>query len=405
MTNATTFGPFPTLSTEQWKEVKNTHNRFTSPKGLGRPLGIFPHAFALPDAARLTGPDTEIRLAGSMPRVLEYDETIREFIVNAAMLAQSKHRRDAFPVIFIRRGFYGHSQRLSEPFGTTVELEGPGGHLSAQARPSISSMSEVAHLKLKPVKDCPWLSKSLKVLQYYMDSTAGHYHIPHMVTTGPCDTVNYATGSTLLLESFYTHPKEMHQLLRMATDLIIEHILACKRIAGDRLIADHTYLLDGAYCICSEIRSQFSPEHYAEFEAPYLKEIGEAVGKLHIHVSGPIEHSVPATLQDTNITHYKFWLRDCNLKRVSELVGNRVSMDFFCNDCMPQIGFKDSVEFYKYIFLNTRPESRWTIPHTWFAGNYPARPLAWTDAFNLAYDELDKQGTLPAGVRAFGKIQ
>jgi len=393
------------LSQSQWGEVTKTHTQFCSPQGLGRPLGIFPHAFALPDAASLVWPDTNIKLAGAMPRVPEYDATIREYIVNAGKLIQSRHRRDAFPVIYIRRGFYGHSQRLSEPFGTTVELEGPGGHQSAQARPSIHSMNEVARLKLKPVKECRWLSRSLEVLQYYMDSTAGHYHIPHMVTTGPCDTVNYATGSTLLLESFYTHPKEMHQLLRMATDLIIEHILACKRIAGDRLIADHTYLLDGGYCICSEIRSQFSPEHYEEFEAPYLKEIGKAVGKLHIHVSGPIEHSVPATLRDPNITHYKFWLRDCNLKKVSELVGNRISMDFFCNDCMPQIGFTDALDFFKYIFLNVRPESRWTIPHTWFSGNHPAHPRVWTDAFNLAYDELDRAGTLPAEVRAFGKIE
>ena len=339
-----------------------------------------------------------------MERVPEYDARIRDSIVNACKLVQSKYRRDGFPVVNIPRGFFGHSQRLSEPFGTTVELEGEGGHRSAQARPSIRSMGEVRHLKLKPVKDCRWLSKSTEVLKYFVESTGGSYHIPHMVTTGPCDTVNYATGSTLMLESLYTHPKELHQLLRMATDIIIEHIKACQRIAGDRLIADHTYLLDGGYCICSEIRSQFSGEHYEEFEAPYLKEIGQAVGKLHIHVSGPIEQSVPATLRDPNITHFKFWLRDCDLRRVSELVGNRVSMAFFCNDCMPQIGFSDAVDFYKHIFLNTRPETRWTVPHTWFAGNHPAHPRTWTDAFNLAYDELEKNGTLPAHVRAFGRI-
>jgi len=404
MTKSIAAGPFPTLSPPQWNEVIKTHKQFCAPAGLGRPLGIFPHAFSLPDAAQLTESTAPIPLAGSRERVPAYDAAIRDSILNAGKLIQSRHRRDGFPVVVMRRGFYGQSQRLAEPFGARVELEGAGGHQSAQAWPSIRSMSEVAHLKLKPVKECPFLSQSTKVLQYFMDSTAGHYHIPHMVTTGPSDTVNYATGSTLFLESLYTHPKEIHQLLRMATDLIIEHILACKRIAGDRLIADHTYLLDGGYCICSEIRSQFSAEHYEEFEAPYLKEIGKAVGKLHIHVSGPIDHSVPATLRDPNITHYKFWLRDCNLQKVSELVGNRVSMDFFCNDCMPQIGFTDAVDFYKYIFTNIRPESRWTIPHTWFAGNHPAHPRVWTDAFNLAYDELDRLGTLPTQVRAFGRI-
>lgn len=401
----TAAGPFPTLSKATWDEVTEAHRRFCSPEGLGRPLGVFPYAFALPDAAQLGAPDSDAALAGSTERVEEYDASIRGSIVNAWQLVQSKHRRDGFPVVVIRRGFYGHSQRLSEPFGTTVVLEGEGGHQAAQAEPSIHSMGQVQHLRLRPLKDCRWLSRSLEVLRYFVESTAGHYHIPHMVTTGPCDTVNYATGSTLLLESFYSHPREVHQLLRMATDLIIEHIQACQRIAGDRLIGDHTFLLDGGYCICSEIRSQFSAEHYEEFEAPYLKEIGKAVGKLRIHVSGPIEQSLPATLRDPNITHCKFWLRDCDLQRVCEMAGNRISMDFFCNDCMPQIGFTDAVDFYRYIFLNTRPESRWTVPHTWFAGNHPAHPRTWTDAFNLAYDELDRQGTLPQGVRAFGPIR
>lgn len=398
-------GPFPTLSAPQWEEVQAAHRQFCSPAGLGRPLGIFSQSLWLPEVVDRSEPAPEIRLAGPDRRVSEYDESIRASIADAGRLVRSARRRDGFPVVFIRRGFYGHSQRLSEPFGTTVELEGEGGHGAAQAWPSIRSMGDVAHLRLKPLQDCRWLSRSLEVLRYFVESTEGRYHIPHMVTTGPCDTVNYATGSTLLLESFYTHPREVHQLLRMATDLIIEHILACRRIAGDRLVSDHTHLLDGAYCICSEIRSQFSAEHYEEFEAPYLREIGRAVGNLHIHVSGPIEQSLPATLRDPAITHAKFWVRDCDLRRVCDLAGNRISLDVFCNDCMPSIGFADAVEFYRHVFLSVRPESRWVVPFTWFFGTRPGSPRTCTEAFNLAYDQLDQEGTLPPAVRAFGRIQ
>ena len=317
------------------------------------------------------------------------DAAIRFFVSSAQAMADSPVPHDLFPFLFISRAFYGHSQRLSEPFGTVTEVNGA---THAQARPSISDLSQVKHLKLKPVAECPYLSRSLEVLRYFMESSEGRYHVQHMVTTGPCDTVNYALGSTLFLESLYTNPAELHQLLRMATDVIIEHIQACQRIAPGKLVSDHTPLLDGAYCICSEIRSQFSREHYEEFEMPYLKEIGKAVGPLHIHVSGPIEHSVPSTLADENIRHYKFWLRDCNLARVTEMVGDRVSVDFFRNDCMPSLGFPSVSAYFKYVFESLKPETRWTITEY-----CPAD-------YNKAYGELEREGRLPRQIRTLGPL-
>lgn len=314
---------------------------------------------------------------------------IRFQIRRAYALSKSMHSYDDFPQIFIRRRYYGHSQRLAEPFGTTTIVEGDS---AAQAHPSIRSLSDAWHIKPKPVKDCPYLSRSLDVLRYFYESTEGRYYIPHFVTTGPCDTVNYATGSTMLLCGFYENPKAVHHLLRIATDIIVEHILACKQIAGDRLVSDHTPMLDGCYCICSEIRSQFSGEHYEEFEAPYLKEIGKAVGPMHVHVSGPIEQSIPGTLKDKNIKHIRFWLRDCDLKKVVDLIGGEISFDLFRNNEMPSLSFPSITAFYRHIFENIRPETRWTIPY------YEPRE------FNEAYDEMERKGALPQQVRNFGRL-
>jgi hypothetical protein len=247
-------------------------------------------------------------------------------------------------------------------------------------------------LTLRPLSACRFLSRGREVLRYFDESTGGRYHIPHMVTTGPCDTVNYATGSTMLLEGFYEQPKRVHALLRMATDVIIEDILAAQAIVGSRLVADHTHLLDGGYCICSEIRSQFSGAHYEEFEAPYLREIGRAVGPLHVHVSGPIEQSLAATLADDNIRHLKFWVRDCNLAVVVATVGDRVSFDLFRNDCMPSLGFASPEAFYRYLFASVRPDTRWCVP--------TCEPAA----FNTVYDEMESAGTLPDQVRQFGRM-
>ena len=379
-------GPFIDFTPEQWREVRENHRRFCQPSGLGRPLLNLRTAYGAPSTEIS---DDEITLGGPRQRHPEWDAAISYWVRFNNALCTSDNRYDTFPVMYVARGFFGHSQRLAEPFGTETVVEGDG---HAQAQPCISSFAQVDHLKLKPLNECPWLSRGREVIRYFHDSTEGRYHIPHMVTTGPCDTVNYATGSTALLCGFYVNPKAVHALLRMATDIIIDDILAYKKVVGERVVSDHSHLLDGCFCICSEIRSQFSAEHYEEFEAPYLRQIGEAVGPLHVHVSGPIEQSLPATLADENIKHIKFWVKDCDLKTVVDLIGDRVSFDLFRNDCMPSLAFESPTAFYRYIFESIKPETRWMVP------TYEP------DAFNAAYDAMDRAGTLPDQVREFGRM-
>ncbi len=381
-------GPFYDFTSEQWEEVRRAHHRFCEDRDVGHPLFIPTNGLQLPDISEDMLPHEEITLAGPKKRNEKMDEAIRFWIRMAHVLSQSEYRGASFPRLYIAREFYGHSQRLAEPFGTTTLVS--SGH--AQARPAIHSLSSVHNMRLKAVKDCLWLSRSLETLRYFHESTEGRYYIPHMVTTGPCDTVNYATGTTLLLQGFYESPKAVHQLLRMATDITIEHIQECKKIAGDRLIPDHTYLLDGCYCLCSEIRCLYSREHYEEFDAPYLKEIGEAVGPLHIQASGPVDQSMEPTATDPNIRHMKIWLRDSDLGLVARTIGDRISLDFFENTCMPALSFESKASFYRHIFENIRPETRWVI------SNYDARP------YNQAYDQMEQEGVLPEQIRKLGRL-
>jgi len=349
-------GPFVDFTAEQWRAVRETHARFCSRGGLGRPMLSLRTAFGTPSTPV---PEQEITLAGPRERNAEWDPAVRYWVRYNNALCTSENRYDTFPALYIARDFYGHSQRLAEPFGTQTVIE---GNNVAQAMPSIPSLSAARSLKLKPLRDCRYLKQGRDVVRYFHESTEGRYYVPQMVTTGPCDTVNYATGSTLLLEGFYENPGAVHALLRMATDTIIEDILAYKAVVGERVLSDHTHLLDGCFCICSEIRSLFSAEHYEEFEAPYLRQIGDAVGPLHIHVSGPIEQSLPATLRDPNVRHLKFWLKDCDLKTVVDTIGDRVSFDLFRNNCMPSLAFESPAAFYRHIFSCIRPETRWMIP-------------------------------------------
>ena len=96
---------------------------------------------------------------------------------------------------------------------------------------------------------------------------------------------------------------------------------------------------------------------------------------------------------DDNIKHAKFWVRDCDLRTVVDMIGNRISFDLFRNNCMPQLMFDSPTAFYRYIFESIKPETRWTIP------TYEP------DGFNEAYDEMDREGTLPEQIRRLGKMK
>ncbi len=201
-------GPFYDLTDEQWREVRSNHERFIDGT-LGRPL-IF-GLWANPDGGGAEE-DEPIRLAGPHARIPEADADIFSCVRSAKAMRGCASLRDSFPAIRPARNLHGHSQRLAEPFGAEPFMD--AGH--CQSRPSITSMAQVRHLRPRPARDCHWLSRSLELMRYYYESSEGRYPIGQMVTTGPIDTVNYATGTTLLLESLYTHPKEVHALLRMA---------------------------------------------------------------------------------------------------------------------------------------------------------------------------------------------
>ena len=377
-------GPFYDLTEEQWAEIRGNHHRFLETRDLGRPL--FPCIGVDLNAHEDKLPPDEIVLAGPRERNATVDEALRGQIRLVWLLRHCEPRWDGFPAISIARDLYGHSQRLAEPFGS--QLQKSKQHYWAV--PSVQSAAAIRYLKPKPAHKCHFLSKSIEWMRYLYESTEGRYFIRQMVTTGPIDTANYITGSTLFLESLYTHPEEVHLLLRMVTDVIIEHILACQEVTGDRIVPDHTCFLKG-YALCSELRSEISGEHYEEFEAPYLKEIGEAVGPLIIHASGRWEQSIHATLADPNIFHIVLWVRDTNLRTITGAAGGRISIEAWRSD-LEQYGFPDSAAYYRYLFDGLLPETRLAITHLDAEG------------YNRAYDQLESEGRLPEQIRGHGRL-
>ena len=379
---APTPGPFHDLAPAAWAQVRENHRRFIAEKDFGRPL-----IFGLKSGAPAAISVADVSLAGPRERDPAADAAIHASLRQIGLLANGWGRPDSFPALVIPRRLYGHSQRLAEPFGGEPLVD--GDH-HCQCWPALSDMSQIKHLRPKPLAACRYLARSLDLVRYCYESTEGRYPIRQMVTTGPIDTANYVTGSTLALAGMYEHPRELHALLRMVTDLLIEHILACRRLAGGNLVPDHTPLLSG-YTLCSELRSEYSAAHYAEFEAPYLKQIGDAVGPLIIHASGRWEQSLAGTLADRNIIHLVLWARDTDLAVATRTVGDRISLEAWQSD-LPAKGFPSVADFYRYFFARLRPETRFTL-----AWVHPAE-------YNQVYDECERAGTLPPQVRRYGRL-
>jgi len=56
------------------------------------------------------------------------------------------------------------------------------------------------------------------------------------------------------------------------------------------------------------------------------------------------------------------------------------------------VGFPSWADYYRYLFAGLTPQTRFT--------------LAWVvpEEYNEVYDEMDRAGTLPAQVRAYGRL-
>ncbi len=106
---------------------------------------------------------------------------------------------------------------------------------------------------------------------------------------GPFSTCSMILDDQVLLEAMYTHPDEIHCLLGMVTDFIIDFAREARRLLPRPVPTSFSdvYLPDGqGLCVCDDLAAVVSPWLYRDFVLPHMNRISDAFGGVLVHACG-----------------------------------------------------------------------------------------------------------------------
>lgn len=222
----------------------------------------------------------------------EWEQALRQGLYFLA--AQAQMPGDGDFALSVPRSVHGQSQGIVDLFGARAELQ-PDGNFFPHPLPA--DPARVAAIAPAPLETSLYF-RAVEWIRYAREATGGAIPFRNPVMTGPLDTANYLLGTTTLLEWLYTQPEAVRRLLETVTEVLIAMLEAIAEAAGGALCPHLGYPARGGFELCSEMRSIISASHYEEFEAPYLRRIGERLGGFAVHACGSWEHTLPSVLRD-----------------------------------------------------------------------------------------------------------
>ena len=146
-----------------------------------------------------------------------------------------------------------------------------------------------------PAVDAGQLGNILEYAAYFCKATGQKYPIAMTDLQGPLDTAYLIWNTNDFMIAMLEHPAEVHHLMRMVTDLIIQFTKEFMKQVDWFLPAHYppVYLPDGkGIAISEDVLALLSPRLYKEFSLPYLNELSEEFGGIIIHSCGNIEHQM-----------------------------------------------------------------------------------------------------------------
>lgn len=342
------FNYFP-ITGERLDRCKNVWDGLVNRRPFGR--AAICYSGGLPDAEKVLKeipPVDEIPLMGTAARNEVWDKEIRKQVHSLHLKAYSAYSDDTYPALNIPGGIYGQSQGLAEILGGLL-LPHPAEKDLYHPVPFIDNSSDVDNIKVRRVEHCLY-GKSIEFAKYAHEAAGGQLSVRNPVITGPMDTANYVLGTTKLMAWVYDEPKALHKLLHIITEVLIEVIGKLQNAVCGMLCPEDTYCVNHGFCICSEMRGLVSTDVYNEFEAPYLRQIGEACGLYAIHSCGTWERTIPSVLNDPNLMLLNFQCREMDIKKVFDLTKGGISLSVQKSMNLDErYTWNNDEAFYKYM--------------------------------------------------------
>jgi hypothetical protein len=235
---------------------------------------------------------------------------------------QSKLRGDLVPALCPTLGVIA----VPSAFGAEVvwwENDFPA------VRPVLGDLPERVYELRPPKVSDGELGRILDYTRVFAEKTAGRVPIRLGDIQGPIDNAALIFGHTTFLQALITHPQEVHHLLGMITDLMIEFAAAQRQVVrdlGTEFVPSgfQPWLPDGtALSVANDVGVMLSPELHDEFSVPYLNRLSEAFGGVYIHSCGDWTHLFPSLEKVHGLRGLEFGASEAPYPRVLERFGGK----------------------------------------------------------------------------------
>jgi hypothetical protein len=192
----------------------------------------------------------------------------------------------------------------------------------------------------------------LEYIDFFVTQTGGRYPIAPAELTGPLNTAYQVWESDAFMVAMYTHPKEVHHLMRLVTDLTIAFLKEERSRSPEFNPCHFPPVWFPKACgtaIGDDCMAVLSPKLYEEFALPYVNEISDEFGGLLVHSCGNIVHQFDNLAKIHNLRGLNFGASETPFAAVWERFGGKIAI-------LPHIGlnkefpFESHVEFIEHIF-------------------------------------------------------
>ncbi len=173
------------------------------------------------------------------------------------------------------------------------------------------------------------LGEMLEFTDYFVAETGGRYPVAITDLQGPLDTAYMIWEPSAFMLAMYDHPKEVHHLMRLVTDLIIRYVKE-QRARSPEFLPCHfppLWLPDGrGISVSDDGLAVISAKLYREFCLPYMNEISEEFGGVMIHSCGDFTHQLDNLDQVRDLRGINFGVTETPFEPVWERFGGRTAI-------------------------------------------------------------------------------
>jgi uroporphyrinogen-III decarboxylase len=222
--------------------------------------------------------------------------------------------------------------------------------------PLLEKPEDVYKLK-KPRPDAGQMKIVLDQLKCFQQANQGYYDVRMHDLQGPFSVASLIWGYEDFLMAVYTHPKEAHHLLGLATEFIIDSVEAQREVI-ENLILCHCVpdWIPGGFgiAVSDDVAAVVSPKVYEEFAVPYNNILSQRFGGVYIHSCGDSSPSFDSVVKHRDFRGMNFEAGDVHYPMAVEKLGGRGLIAPH-----PGLRFKlrygDALGYVRFIKANTPP--------------------------------------------------